>query len=281
MIAGGFRAMGTTVIVRTRRADGLEQTRHLFEQIEQACSRFRPDSELSAINAADTAEVAVSPLMGEVLALAALARGRTGGLVDVGVGRAVADWGYDRTFFEVEDGRVPPDAGTPPTWNVGTGSLVRPPGVRIDLGGIAKGWACDLAVEQGLAAMASAGGDMRSADETTVVEIVDPWSRPAISVALGIGALATSSTTRRRWRMGTRDAHHLIDPRTLSPSDSPVLSASALAGTAVEAEAAAKAVLLLGADGLAWAGRQQWIRGAVAVWSDGSVYATPGLEVAA
>ena len=67
----------------------------------------------------------------------------------------------------------------------------------------------------------------------------------------------------------------------MEPSVGPVLQASAITATALEAEAAAKAILLQGADGLAWADRQPWIRGALAVWRDGSVYATTGLEMAA
>jgi thiamine biosynthesis lipoprotein len=176
---------------------------------------------------------------------------------------------------------VAPARRPTPVWGVQDGWLHRPADVQIDLGGIAKGWTCDLAVEEGLALVASAGGDLRSSDDATTVEIVDPWSKPAATVALGVGALATSSVTRRRWRVEQRDVHHLIDPRTRQPSASPILSASALAATAVEAEAAAKATLLLGAGGLAWAQRQPWVRGAVVVWDDGSVFATTGLEVTA
>jgi thiamine biosynthesis lipoprotein ApbE len=67
----------------------------------------------------------------------------------------------------------------------------------------------------------------------------------------------------------------------MAPIDTPILSASALVGSAVEAEAAAKAVLLRGEDGLAWAAETAWVDAAVVVWHDGSVYATPGIEVAA
>ena len=68
--------------------------------------------------------------------------------------------------------------------------------------------------------------------------------------------------------------HHLVDPRSMRPADTPVLSASAVAATATAAEAAAKAILLMGVDGLAWADGQSWIRNAIAVWHDGNVYGT-------
>lgn len=67
----------------------------------------------------------------------------------------------------------------------------------------------------------------------------------------------------------------------MEPVDTPVVSATVLADSAVDAEVGAKAVLLLGADGLAWAAEQTWISAAIVIWHDRSVFATPGLEVAA
>jgi thiamine biosynthesis lipoprotein ApbE len=67
----------------------------------------------------------------------------------------------------------------------------------------------------------------------------------------------------------------------MEPVDSPVVSASVLAESAVDAEAGAKAVLLLGAEGLEWASEQAWIAAAVVLWHDGSIFGTPGMYVAA
>jgi thiamine biosynthesis lipoprotein len=281
MIAADFRAMGTTVTVRSRSEANIDATRHLFEHVEQTCSRFRSDSELSVINRTPGTTVALSPMMHQVMQAAAFALHSTEGLVNVSLGGAVADWGYDRTFEHVEDFDAEPVTIATPEWHLEGNELVRAAGVQIDLGGIAKGWTCDLAVERGLASAVSAGGDIRSADPETRVAIQDPWGNTVTTVMLGEGALATSSVTRRQWNVGGQAAHHLIDPRSLSPSISPVLSASAVASTALEAEAAAKAVLLLGADGLRWAERQPWISDAVVIWNDGNAYATTGLELAA
>jgi hypothetical protein len=54
-----------------------------------------------------------------------------------------------------------------------------------------------------------------------------------------------------------------------------------VASTAAAAEAGAKTVLILGAAGLAWADAQDWVRAALVVWHDGSVFATSGMELAA
>ena len=283
MIREVFHAMGTAVDVTAAAHRDLEEARQVFETVEDACSRFRPGSELSRINEDSNRIVPVSPLMTQVLGVAEHARTITSGLVDVGIGEAVRAWGYDRSFEQIGDR---PDAEPPvrlpeTEWSIRDATLVRTPGTRLDLGGIAKGWACDRAVEDGHAAVVSAGGDVRSATVGTRVEIVDPWGDVAAEIQLGIGALATSSVSRRRWRFGSAEAHHLIDPRTMRPSEGPILQATAITATTVEAEAAAKAIVLLGGDGLAWADHQPWIRSAIAVWSDGCVYATTGLDMAA
>lgn len=278
-----FPAMGTSVDVTAPSEGAIDDTRRAFETIEDCCSRFRPESELSRMNGAPKRVVPVSALMADILQAADHARTITGGLVDAGLGHAVRAWGYDRSFERVPnhlDGAAPIDLPES-EWAIRDGSLVRSPGTTIDLGGIAKGWTCDLAVDNGLATIVSAGGDVRSAAHNARVEIIDPWGDVAATVPLGIGALATSSVSRRRWRLGNSDANHLIDPRTMRPSDGPVLQATAITATAVEAEAAAKAIVLLGVDGLAWADRQPWIRAAIAIWSNGSVYGTTGLETAA
>jgi thiamine biosynthesis lipoprotein len=282
MLLQRFRAMGTEVVTVADGAHDLGGVRALFEEVEACCSRFRPGSELSRINAAPGDPVRVSPLLAEALEAASRGHALTGGLVDAAVGQAVRAWGYDRTFAEVRGlPAVPSVLPEAQAWQIRGTVLRRRPGTLLDLGGVAKGWTCDRAVEGGLAVVVSAGGDVRSADEGTRVEILGIGGEVAARLHLGVGALATSSTLRRRWQAGGRAAHHLIDPRTMAPAVSPVVSATAVAETAAEAEAGAKAILLLGEDGLAWADRQPWLRGALAVWHDGSVFATTGIRVAA
>lgn len=278
-----FRAMGTSVDVTASSDALISDTRQLFDIVEIVCSRFLPTSELSRVNASPEGSVSLSPFMARVMHAAQRVRGLTAGLVDAGVGDAVRAWGYDRTIEDVRDrtGSEAPARIIYGGWSVDGVVLHRDPGMRIDLGGIAKGWTCDLAIEEGLASIVSAGGDVRSGVHAGRVEIVDPWGDTAATVHIGVGALATSSVARRRWRVGGREVNHLIDPRTMQPSDSPILQASAITSTALEAEAAAKAILLLGSDGLAWADRQSWIRGALVVWKNGNVYATTDLELAA
>ncbi len=279
MIHHSFQAMGTTVEAWTDNDDDGTRIRAWFEVVEQKCSRFRPDSELSRINKSGQTKLQVAGILSEVFEAGAQARTRTEGLVDVGSGAAVEGWGYDRPFDLRMGMDSEPDPIEAPMWSFEDGILNREPGVLFDFGGLAKGWACDLAVESGRAIVVSAGGDIRSNHPGTTVPIIDPWGKVATTIELGVGALATSSRTRRRWRVGSRQVSHLIDPRTMTPTESPALSASVLADTATEAEGAAKAVLLLGEAGLEWADATEWVRSALVIWHDGSVYGTHGVEV--
>jgi thiamine biosynthesis lipoprotein len=281
MIHHTFQAMGTWVEAWVDGEGGRDVIEAWFETVEQACSRFRPDSELSQINRSSAARIAMSPTMSDVLEAACDIRGATGGLVDVGLGRVLSAWGYDRTYREVVDSEFGPGLVDNPSWRVDNRELIKSPGTNIDLGGIAKGWTCDRAVERGLAAVVSAGGDIRSADPRTAVPIMDPWGGQVATVSLGIGALATSSIAQRKWERAGREVNHIIDPRTLAPVRTPVLSATVVAETAVQAEAGAKSVVLRGEDGLVWADRTDWIYAALVVWHDGSVFATKSLARAA
>jgi thiamine biosynthesis lipoprotein len=71
-------------------------------------------------------------------------------------------------------------------------------------------------------------------------------------VAIPAGAIATSSTTVRRWTRGDTTYHHLIDPRTGGPVDSPWRTATVAAGTCVDANTAATAAIVLGDRAVPW-----------------------------
>lgn len=279
MIHHRFEAMGTWVEAWCENPMAGQKLEDWFELVEGVCSRFRDDSELCAVNSSHEIELRVSPLLQGVLKEATWAREATGGLVDVGVGSVVTSWGYDRTFLDVTDRSRRPTGLVAPVWSLEGEILRRSPTTRLDLGGIGKGWTCDRAVEMEMASVVSAGGDLRSDDEATVVSVEDPWGETIAKVHVGVGALATSSVGRRRWRVEGREVSHVVDPRTLAPVDSPVLSATVIGEYAVDAEAGAKAVMLHGEDGLAWAEATDWIRAALVVWHDGSVYGTTGLEL--
>jgi FAD:protein FMN transferase len=267
-----FRAMGSHMMAALDTDDSeadrlLEQVPEWFERWEQSLSRFRPNSELSMLNSAGYLPDA-SPTMAEVVTEAIKAAQLTGGLVNPAMLPAVEAAGYDRTFDILDPDAQPfrPLNQWSDDWRgiEVKGREVRlPRGVRIDLGGIAKGWAADRAA-RGLAkhgpALVDAGGDISitgsMSDGTSwPIGISDPFDpeQQLHLLALGKCGVATSGRDFRRWQKGGVNQHHIIDPRTGKPSTTDVLSATVVGPNAGRAEVAAKAAFLLGShEGLAW-----------------------------
>ncbi len=275
-----FRAMGTEIEAWTQPGDDGNDLVEWFNTVESECSRFRPESALSDLNADGRTRSPVGGILADVMTAAQRVKDMTAGLVDAGAGAAVSAWGYTRSFDDRLGLAGPPARIERGEWSVEPGWVEKDEGVKFDLGGVAKGWTCDRAIESGLAIVVSAGGDIRSAHPETTVPIIDPWGQEATKLSLGFGALATSSRTRRTWKVAGAEVSHIIDPRTMAPTASPILSASVVADTALEAEAGAKSVLLLGETGLTWADETPWISSAVVVWADGSVYGTHDVRIA-
>ncbi len=269
-----FRAMGCQMLAVVERESAevpeiLEQVPAWFEFWEQSLSRFRHDSELSRLNRMSDQPVPVSQAMWEVFQAALVADRATGGLVTPTVLDAVVMAGYDRPFDQ-----LPPNVGYSDLWTEiqplslvlheeATRSICLPPGVHLDFGGVAKGWAAQQTVERLQStgpALMNAGGDIavsgpRLDGEAWLIGISNPFD-PAQDLALlqlCRGGIATSGKDRRRWRRGDILNHHIIDPRTGASAITDILTATVVAPTAVEAEAAAKAVFLQGSGaGLEW-----------------------------
>jgi len=221
-----------------------------IRRLERLLSRFRSDSELSRLN--DAGELEAGDDLLAVVRLALEARERTGGRFDPTVHDALVAAGYDRSFEELAvEGAGSPAAPAGGAVRVRGRRIGLDPGVRLDLGGIGKGYAVDRAVA-GLATvgpcLVNAGGDLAVAG----VPAGGAWpvglDTPAGELTLGVaqGALATSGRDRRRWRADGEDRHHLIDPATGRPADSDLVTVTVAAPTAVEAEVAAKALFLAG-----------------------------------
>jgi thiamine biosynthesis lipoprotein len=244
--------------------------------VDRACSRFRPDSELTALDTSAGEWVALGPLLTEALAVALRAARLTGGAVDPTVGGALVALGYDRDLAEVLPSRAPVVGIRVPGWQTvqldRTGQRVRlPAGVQLDLGATVKAWTADRAAARitahtGSGVLVSLGGDVAVAGRPPAggwrIRVQDVTGHPgdvplgpSAVVTLGAGGLATSSTRARRWRRGGLDLHHLIDPRTGLPPVSAWRTVSAAAGSCLDANTVSTATVVRGHD--AW----RWLRG--------------------
>jgi thiamine biosynthesis lipoprotein len=269
--------MGTTIELIVEADDAaaaLDAGQAEFERLEQVMSRFRPDSELSRLNAAGRLEV--SQDLAEAIERALEARERTGGRFDPTVHDAVVAAGYDRSFDELaRDGETPaaaaPCAGAA---RVEGRAVTLAPGVRLDLGGIGKGFAAERVAELLAAAgpcLVDAGGDVAvrglPAEGVWAVAAGD-----ALTIGIERGGVATSGRDGRHWRRAGRELHHLIDPATGRPAETDLLRVTAVGGDAVEAEVLAKTLFLAGSDAAAAAGET-----AVLVTEDGRTIRTGAL----
>jgi len=263
-----FRAMGTDVevLLPVGHATAVASAVAVFAAWERRLSRFDPDSELSRLNARSGAPVVVPQAVFDVVATALDAACATDGVFDPTILRRLEDLGYDRTFAEIGRGDAhgepaPPRRPWTAAWrNVRldprTRTIDLPPGIGIDLGGIAKGMAVDAALaslaDLGLpVAAVNAGGDLAvrgTPPGTATWRIAVETRDGGEPVAIEGGALATSSTERRRWTRGGAELHHLVDPRTGLPARSGLISVTVAAHACAQAEVAAKTALILGLD---------------------------------
>lgn len=292
-----FPAMGTRMRVAAEGAHPalehrVRSARAELEHTDQQLTRFHPDSALSQLNASQAPMVAAGPLLRDHVTAALWAAQRSAGLVDPTLLDAIERAGY-RTSLA---GAAAPDvdaalAAAPArgkaapsragAWrrvavDDAAGTITRPAGVRIDLGGTAKGHAADRALRLlsgARHAIVDCGGDLAlggSAGRPHAVLVDHPRTGETVAtLRVRQGGVATSGMTRRAWlRDGDRWAHHLLDPSTGEPCWSGLLSATAVGSTALEAEILAKMAFLRGPEG---ARRLLRRRGGVVVYEDGDV----------
>ncbi len=251
-------------------------------ELDLACSRFRPDSELvalaSAARAADgPVTLTVSALLAQAVAVALRAASLTDGDLDPTVGGALSALGYDRDFGQVAPAGpalpAPVSVRVIPGWrsirlDPAARELTVPPGVQLDLGATVKGWAADrsaarIADRLGCGVLVSLGGDtavagqppeggwrIRVQDLTTMPD--EPPRGPSTVVAIRDGGLATSSTAARRWQRGGDVLHHILDPRTGLPAAPVWRTVSVAAATCADANTAATAAVIRGRQAPAW-----------------------------
>ncbi len=268
MLDDSFSTIGTIARV-VRDADGGVDVPSVFAEIERRLSRFDADSDLSRLNADPRESVPASPLLRAAVAAALHAASLSAGLVDPTLLGAVREAGYYQSRTHVAPaslrralGAAPPRRAARPNaaarWRSvkvddAAGVIRRPPGLELDLGGSVKGWAADLLgsrLEPHGRCAVDCGGDLRVAARRGA-----PWEvrvRHPLTGAIAhtfhvrAGGVATSGIDARLWQRAGGFAHHLIDPATGAPAWTGLVAVTALAPTALEAEALAKAALLSG-----------------------------------
>jgi thiamine biosynthesis lipoprotein len=283
-----WEALGTTVVLRVARPSALLHARSLVEdeldRIDRACSRFRADSEIERLNACAGRLMPASPLLIEALETALRAARLTDGAVDPTLGDAIILAGYSRDFSELEHPHDPtPDDLTTSVpcrpiigarrasgWKLieiahDPPGVRLPAGIRLDLGATAKALAADRSAAAvhdatGASVLVSLGGDIATAGQPPAggwaIRVTDDHraglEAPGQTITIAGGAIATSSTTVRRWLKDDRVMHHILDPATGEPVQPVWRTASVAASSCVDANIASTAALVQGRLALDW-----------------------------
>jgi FAD:protein FMN transferase len=300
-----FGVFGTTATLLVSEPGQVAAARAIADAelaaVDLACSRFRPDSELSRLNAAGGAVTGVSELFASLLEAALRAARLTDGDVDPTCGQALAEIGYDRDFEQIRAAELPAGgalprlhrAGRVPGWRSVRLDRERrlaqlAGGAQLDLGATAKAWAADrcaavIAGRLGGGVLVSLGGDIAAAGPAPAggwrVRVTDDHAAgpdaPGQTVTITSGGLATSSTTVRTWAVGGgQRAHHIINPATGEPARSCWRTVSVAAGSCVDANTASTAAIIRSAAALPWLSDSGLP--ARLVRADGSVETTAG-----
>ncbi|MGZ7446117.1 FAD:protein FMN transferase [Paenibacillus sp. TH7-28] len=270
-----------------------------FIYVENKLSRFRPDSELSALNRSNGQPFTASSLLYNVVSEANLHYQQTEGLFSPYLGAALCELGYSRSFETLTvpsktvtascnaEGIGPRPAGL----NQELQRITLEPGISVDLGGFAKGWSAHrfaLKLQQQAISPGAigAGGDISlwgTPREGWHIGIADPWQEERDMLKLhlhGTLGIATSSSLKRQWTdTDGKIVHHIIDPRRGTPSDSDLAQVSVLAPNLPEAEVCAKCVLILGVEeGTRWLHDRYPLSAMIGVKHDRSIVVSGTLD---
>ena len=296
-----FRAMGCEMIAildheSESALDILKEVPDWFEEWEQSLSRFRLSSELSHVNRTFDQPIEVSQTFWDVFQNARWAYEFSDGLVSPTLLDAVIDAGYDRPFDELYPYQT--NSSAPVLFKSHALSMVitdqaahtitLPQGVRLDFGGIAKGWAAHQTVERlqeyGPCLM-NAGGDIAisgpQADGSLwPIGVSDPFETGTDLEVLHLkrSGVASSGKDRRYWNQNGVFRHHIIDPFTGLPAETNLLRVTVVAPSVMEAEAAAKTAFISGLEkGLAWIESQPSFE-SVMILENGQVVHSTGIQ---
>jgi thiamine biosynthesis lipoprotein len=266
--------MGTvfTVVAYGRDARYLAQVANqAFEEIDRVdaqMSNYRPESELAGINrSAARQAVVVEPRLFQLIRDSLRSSDETAGAFDITVGPLMKAWGFFRG-----QGRLPsPSALRQVLKRVGYRRVkldqdrrtisFAAEGVELDLGGIAKGYAVDQAVEilraNGVtSALVSSGTSSLYAlgappeERAWKITLRDPYQAEKVGdvVYLKNYSLSVSGSYEKFFQLGGRTYCHILDPRTGQPVAN-MLAAAVLAPRAVQSDALSTAFFVPGVEG--------------------------------
>lgn len=272
-----------------------------IQGINQAERELDPELETSivyALNHANGAVVELSPLIYEMLTAAKDVYMRSGGALDLTVYPAVTAWGFidgqytvpkDEALVQLKE-HVAFSAVT--FWEEnGAYYAQMPAGMELSFGAVAKGAMADRVVKlletaNTTGATISLGGNVQTLGtkpdgtdwKIAVQDPGDPAGRLGILSVTGTCAVVTSGSYQRYFQENGKIYHHILDPDTLSPADTGLVSVTIVTPSGAEADCLSTAMFVLGEDGALDYWRTYGGFEMLLVTDDGRVIATEGLN---
>ena len=254
--------MGTFVEVTSPHPHASKIVFDEIRRIEDILSKYKPDSEVSRLN--NSSEIKASPELFFILTRSKEFCAASDGAFDITVAPLMDLWGFtDKKFRKPSDEEIRNALNS-----IGSNKIILnsqnyvvkfiTPGMKIDLGAIAKGYAVDCAVKKLKEAKISiclinAGGQVYALGEKFgkpwKIAIKDPREKGIKGfLFLKDKAVATSGDYQQFFFEGGRRFSHIMDPRTGYPQDSGVISVTVVADNGLTADALATAIVVLGKE---------------------------------
>lgn len=268
----------------------LEDAQDMIYELESRLSVTGPESEIYALNSGASVDLSddTAALLDSALQICAM----TDGALDITVYPLVMAWG-----FTTGDYRVPEeDEISGLLENVGydavsvtDGAVTAPPGVTLDLGAVAKGWAGDklaaLLAERGVeSGLFSLGGNIQAVGNNPDgspwrVGIRDPFGDSYFAVVQASdAAIVTSGGYERYFQQDGVTYCHIIDPSTGRPAVSGLASVTVIGGQGVLCDGLSTAIYVMGLDRAVDLWRENTGFDIVFVTDSREVYITEGIE---
>jgi thiamine biosynthesis lipoprotein len=229
----------------------------LAGKLDACFSDYEADSELNRLH--ESRDAVTSPELFDILTIAKELCQKTDGAFDITTGNHTRNWRRARITGELPTEKQIATAKATSGWRklkleASTRRITLEPGVRIDLGGIAKGYAADamlaLLKKNGfLIASVAAGGDIAVSDPPPgktgwKIALAPDGKRATRTLSLANQAVSTSGNAEQQLAIGGKTYSHIVDPETgLGLTESAPVSVVARRATHTDAYATALNVL--------------------------------------
>jgi thiamine biosynthesis lipoprotein len=243
-------------ISNENRTDWKKPILSFLHYIEREFSRFHNDNELSHFNDAKKgATIQVSPILFDLLKKAEEYRLQTGGRFSPYMLKQLEAHGYNQSFpfkkAENEAVSIHYQTDSQPLIFQEGCQIIKKTKQKVDLGGIAKGYAVEAAAKwlqqqtNSNYGIVDGGGDMAmwsNGEKTWKIGVMDPFNedREIGSFSIQNGGIATSNILFRSWIQGETKKHHILDGRTGMPAMSKIVQATVVTDHCLDAEVSAK-----------------------------------------